>query len=44
MIISEQSKLEGRDNLQKIESLLERGDNVVFFSNHQTEADPQVSL
>lgn len=42
MIISERSKLEGRENVDKIEQYIERGDNVIFLSNHQTEADPQV--
>eukprot|EP01040_Poterioochromonas_malhamensis_P015551 gene15551-17431_t len=42
MIISERSKLEGRENVDKIEQYIQRGDNVIFLSNHQTEADPQV--
>lgn len=42
MIISERSKLEGRENVDKIEEYIQRGDNVIFLSNHQTEADPQV--
>ena len=35
------SFLYGRENLQTIESILERHENIVIFSNHQTEADPQ---
>ena len=42
MIIPEQSKLEGITNIEKIESYLTQGDNIILFSNHQTEADPQV--
>ncbi len=29
------------DELQKITALLEKGDNIIFLANHQTEADPQ---
>jgi glycerol-3-phosphate O-acyltransferase len=42
MIILEQSKVEGVNNIKEVQSLLERGENVVILSNHQTEADPQV--
>ena len=42
MIISEQSKLEGREHIAQIEEYLAKGDNVILLSNHQTEADPQV--
>jgi glycerol-3-phosphate O-acyltransferase len=35
------SKLFGKENLQEIESILAKGENVVIFANHQTEADPQ---
>uniref|UniRef100_A0A7S2ZID5 Phospholipid/glycerol acyltransferase domain-containing protein n=1 Tax=Rhodosorus marinus TaxID=101924 RepID=A0A7S2ZID5_9RHOD len=33
--------VEGRDNIAKIEEYLERGDNVIILSNHQSEAEPQ---
>lgn len=36
------STMTGLDHLQKIVSSLEKGDNVIFFANHQIEADPQV--
>jgi glycerol-3-phosphate O-acyltransferase len=32
----------GQDHLHKAMQQVEAGDNVVFFANHQTEADPQV--
>lgn len=32
----------GVDNLRRIQEYLQRGENVVLLSNHQTEADPQV--
>lgn len=35
------SKLFGEENLEAITSLLEKGENVIIFANHQTEADPQ---
>ena len=35
------SKLFGQENLAAIESILDKGENVVIFANHQTEADPQ---
>lgn len=31
----------GKDNLRQIATYLEKGDNVIFLANHQTEADPQ---
>lgn len=30
------------ENAKKIISAIEKGENVVILSNHQTEADPQV--
>ncbi|PCI78596.1 glycerol-3-phosphate acyltransferase [Candidatus Aerophobetes bacterium] len=36
------STLTGTDQLKKITSYLENGDNVVFLANHQVEADPQI--
>lgn len=33
--------IKGQDNLRKINDALERGENVVLFANHQSEADPQ---
>jgi len=35
------STLEGDENLSTMESLLEKGENVILFANHQIEADPQ---
>ena len=32
----------GQDNLEKAMEQLGNGDNVIFFANHQSEADPQV--
>lgn len=34
--------VEGRDHLESIRQTIAKGDNVVMFANHQTEADPQV--
>lgn len=42
LIIDEQSKLVGVENFQKIREILDKGENVVILSNHQTEADAQV--
>jgi len=36
------SKIVGRIYIKGILSLLEKGENVIFFSNHQTEGDPQI--
>lgn len=36
------STLTGIDQLEKIETYLKKGENVVFLANHQIEADPQV--
>ena len=35
------SEVLGLDNVQKIEKILSKNENVILFSNHQTEADPQ---
>jgi hypothetical protein len=43
LIIQEQSCTLGVEQLGRIQAQLERGENVVLLSNHQTEADPQVS-
>jgi len=32
----------GQDNLKQIADQLSRGENVILFANHQSEADPQV--
>ena len=42
LIDLERSKILGHDQLQKIESYLKKGESVVFFSNHQIEADPHI--
>ena len=36
------SSLQGEENLQEIKRKLAQGENVIFFANHQIEADPQV--
>ena len=38
----ERSVVLGKDNLDKAMEQLANGENVVFFANHQSEADPQV--
>ncbi|KAG7354144.1 glycerol-3-P acyltransferase [Nitzschia inconspicua] len=38
----EQSVVLGEDNLAKAMEQAKKGENVVFFANHQSEADPQV--
>jgi glycerol-3-phosphate O-acyltransferase len=38
----DESALFGVENLNEIKELTSKGANVVFLSNHQTEADPQV--
>lgn len=42
LVILQKSKIEGAEYAQKILKTLERGENVIILSNHQTEADPQV--
>lgn len=32
----------GEESLKKVKEQLEAGENVIFFANHQSEADPQV--
>lgn len=36
------SRLLGLEHLKMLEKAREKGDNVIFFANHQIEADPQV--
>jgi glycerol-3-phosphate O-acyltransferase len=36
------STVTGKDEIKKIEAALDRGENVILFSNHQTEIDPQL--
>lgn len=38
----EKSCVLGQDNLMKAQEQIAAGENVVFFANHQSEADPQV--
>eukprot|EP00529_Nitzschia_sp_RCC80_P024092 CAMPEP_0113452346 /NCGR_PEP_ID=MMETSP0014_2-20120614/6799_1 /TAXON_ID=2857 /ORGANISM="Nitzschia sp." /LENGTH=440 /DNA_ID=CAMNT_0000343715 /DNA_START=191 /DNA_END=1513 /DNA_ORIENTATION=+ /assembly_acc=CAM_ASM_000159 len=38
----DKSAIEGLDNLKKAMDQAAAGENVVFFANHQSEADPQV--
>lgn len=40
-IDQESSTVLGQDNLDKIASLIEKKENVILFSNHQIEPDPQ---
>lgn len=42
LVIKEKSSILGDKNLETIERQLEKGDNVVFFANHQIEPDPIV--
>jgi glycerol-3-phosphate O-acyltransferase len=42
LIVDEESKVFNVENCKEIETILARNENVVFLSNHQTEADPQV--
>lgn len=42
LIIDEKSEVFNVDQCKRIEAILEKGENVVILSNHQTEADPQV--
>jgi glycerol-3-phosphate O-acyltransferase len=42
LIILEQSIVRGEENFKRIADYIEKGENVVILSNHQTEADPQV--
>jgi len=35
------STLRGREHLDRLAAQLARGENVIFFANHQTEGDPQ---
>lgn len=41
LIDRSKSKVEGHDHLKEIQTLLKKGHNVIFFANHQIEADPQ---
>jgi glycerol-3-phosphate O-acyltransferase len=41
LIQFEQSKLLGTEHLDQLQLYLNQGDNVILFSNHQTEPDPQ---
>ncbi len=40
LINFQSSMLYGKENFQAIESILAKGENVIIFANHQTEADP----
>ena len=41
LVIFEQSKSLGHEELKKAEEQLKKGENVILFANHQTEPDPQ---
>ena len=41
LVDMQHSSVSGQDRLKKITSYLEKGENVIFFANHQIEADPQ---
>jgi len=40
LVIKEKSKISGKDRIEKIISYLKNNENIVLFSNHQTESDP----
>ncbi len=42
LIDLEASQILGNKNLDTIEAILKKGENVIFLANHQIEADPQV--
>jgi 1-acyl-sn-glycerol-3-phosphate acyltransferase len=42
LVIANQSRLVGNENVNKIIELSDEGENIIIFSNHQTEVDPQV--
>jgi len=42
LVILEQSKILGRENLDQIQRLIDRKENVILLANHQTEPDPQL--
>jgi glycerol-3-phosphate O-acyltransferase len=42
MVKYRSSRVDGIENVKKIERLLASGENVMLIANHQTEADPQV--
>lgn len=41
-LTSSETNVLGGDNLKKCMEQIEAGENVIFFANHQSEADPQV--
>ena len=41
LIDRSKSSVIGHDHLKEIQKLLKKGHNVIFFANHQIEADPQ---
>jgi glycerol-3-phosphate O-acyltransferase len=41
-LVEKNSSLLGVENLVEIERILNRKENVILFSNHQTESDPQI--
>ena len=41
LIDMSQSRMVGTENIEAIERLTSRGDNVIILANHQTEVDPQ---
>lgn len=42
LIDQSRSSLHGEDRLKEIADALDKGDNVIFLANHQTESDPLV--
>lgn len=42
LILFDQSRLLGLENLRQIEEFLAKGENVILLANHQTEPDPQL--
>lgn len=42
LVVMDKSKVFGTEQLEKIRGYINAGENVILYSNHQTEADPQV--
>lgn len=41
LVIFNQSSVKGLDNLNEMQAMLEKGENIILLGNHQTEPDPQ---
>lgn len=42
LIVMEDSQVLGKEDFKKITEIVKRKENAILFSNHQTEADPQI--